>query len=397
MAIDTTLPVFSFMPDWSDVLNERLEFQTDAIPVWSGKVQTRATRITPRRSIEFLCSEQAQAAQWQANMAWKAAPGRLYLPLWTEGETLQADMASGSAAIGGDVSLLDFNAGDVVMLRGESPRQFELVELDAIASDHFTLANPTVANWPAGTAVLPVRRARMDANFTTSSFTRGMHYGRQRFIIDQANPYPAALPATTYRAFPVITTRPSFGQDPELALERNLERVDDDVGLIAVHDPIGIPLYRQEHNWNLFGRDQLASFRRMVYGLHGARNSVWMPTWRDDLTMVTAMASGSVNLVVAWCGYVDLVALAINRRDLRIELTDGTVLYRRVASAAAIDDDKELLVLDASLGVAVTVDQVAQISYMGLCRSDSDIFEFAWWTGDYAEVTTAWRARKHDI
>jgi hypothetical protein len=109
---------------------------------------------------------------------------------------------------------------------------------------------------------------------------------------------------------------------------------------------------------------------------------------------MTATATG---LVVQWCGYVDLVAIGTNRRDLRIELTDGTVLYRRVTSAAAVDADKELLVLDANLGRAVTAAQFAQVSFMGLCRSDSDIFEFAWWTGEYADVTTAWRARQHDV
>ena len=82
---------------------------------------------------------------------------------------------------------------------------------------------------------------------------------------------------------------------------------------------------------------------------------------------------------------------------MRIQLTSGAVLYRRVMASANNGNGTETLTLDAALGVAVTPAQVAQVSFMGLCRSDSDQFEIGWWRSDYADVTTAWRARQHDV
>ena len=102
-------------------------------------------------------------------------------------------------------------------------------------------------------------------------------------------------------------------------------------------------------------------------------------------------------MVVGWTGYATRTPQATNRRDLRIQLASGAVLYRRINASVDNGNGTETLTLDASLGVAVTPDQVAQVSFMGLCRSDSDQFELGWWRGDYMDVTTAWRARQHDL
>lgn len=398
MAIDPTIQVFPFQPDGSDIVNERLEFFTDAIPSWSGEVQTRSVRLTPRRSFEFLSSELADAARWQTHLAWNVSAKPVYLPIWPGGAVLETTLGSGATEVPVDTAWRDFTDGGIALLRNpEDPRRLELLSIDTVEADHLVLTDATANGWPAGSLLLAIRRARLDQDFTTSSFNRGMQYGRQRFVIDEANPYPAIAPATTYRAYPVITDRPSFSADPVIALERQVETVDDSVSLVAVHDPVGIPLYRQEHDWTLDGLAAVSAFRSMAYAIRGARNSVWMPTWRDDLQVAAAMTSAGKNLDVRRCGYADLIAQAINRRDLRIELTDGTVLYRRITASSVLDDATERLVLDTAPGRAIAVDQVAQISFMALCRSDSDIFEFAWWKGTYADIKTAWRARKHDI
>lgn len=397
MAIDTTIPAFPFMPDWSAVVKESLQFKTDAIQAMDGSEQTRRDRMTPRRLFEFQVAEEKGTRQGLANLAYARTSDLLYLPLWTEGALLEASLPSGSDLVPVNVAMLDFAAGNVAMLRGQTPDQVELVEVLAIGDGYVQLAAPTAKPWGIGTDLLPVRLARFDTDFAVAAFNRSLTYGTIRLAVAEPNPYASEAPATIYRGFPVLDTRPSYAKDPETEFSGMAYTVDDDVSIPAKHDEVGIPLYRQAHDWNLDGRAQLVAFRKLVYALRGKQKSLWVPTWLDDLTLVATTASGSAALVVAWCGYTAHIAQAVNRRDLRIELADGTVLYRRINASVDNGNGTETLTMDSAPGVALTVANVAQVSFMGLCRSDSDNFELGWWTRDYADVSTAWRARQHDV
>lgn len=396
MALDLTIPAFPFAPDWTELVRERLEFRTDAIPAMDGSEQTRRTRMTPRRRFEFAIQATQGARQAMTNLAWARGARRVYLPLWTEGVRLGSDLGAASDVVPVATAGREFGDGQVAILIGATPAAHQLVEVTTVAPGYLQLASATDQDFPAGSYVHPVRRARFDAAFSTSSFSRDMTYGRQRFLIDEPNPFPAVAPATIYRGFPVLTARPSYARDPETSLDRMAYRVDDDIGLVNEHDEVGIPLYRQVHDWNLDGRAALNAWRSMVYALNGKRNSLWVPTFLDDLAVVGNMASGATAMPVAWSGYASQIAQATNRRDLRIELASGAVLYRRILASMDNGNGTETLTLDASLGVSVTPAQVAQVSFMGLCRSDSDQYEIGWWRWDYADVTTAWRATQHD-
>lgn len=397
MALDPTIPAFAFPPDWSELVRERLEFRTDGIPAMDGSEQTRQTRLTPRRRFEFAIAADGDDRRALAALAWARGARRVYLPLWTEGVQLDGALVAGSDTVPAAVAGLDFGEGGVAILLGPTARDHELVEVSAIEADHLELASTTTKSFPAGTWLHPVRRARLDAAFTSAAFNRSFTQGRQRFLVDEPNPFPAWVPGTTYRGFPVLTTRPSYARDPETSLDRHAFRVDDDLGLVNDHDEVGIPLYRQVQDWNLHGRDALNAWRAMVYGLNGKRNSLWVPTWLDDLRVVAPTYAGEIYVRVAWCGYTQHIAQAVNRRDVRLELASGAVYYRRIVESIDNGDGTERLKLDTTLPVHLFPEQVAQASFMGLCRSDSDQFELGWWRGDYADVTTAWRARQHDV
>jgi hypothetical protein len=249
----------------------------------------------------------------------------------------------------------------------------------------------------AGTMVYPARKAWPDDAFRHVPFTGAHATARIRFLVDEPSPWAEVAPATTYRGFPVLTTRPNTVRDPETRLDRRQDEHDVGVGARTVLDLAGAPLYRQQHDFALDGRTALADFRAMAYYLRGKARSLWVPTWLSDLEVVGGMTATSTVLPVAWSGYAGYVAGLVNRKDLRIELVDGSVHYRRIAAAAEVSADVEELTLDSALGVAIAPEDVLQVSFMGLCRSDSDYVEFDWWTGEYAEAAMAWRARQHDV
>ena len=58
--------------------------------------------------------------------------------------------------------------------------------------------------------------------------------------------------------------------------------------------------------------------------------------------------------------------------DIRIELTDGTAIHRRIAAAVELDAAREQLALDAELPSPIPPGSVRRIHYMALMRAASD-------------------------
>lgn len=397
MALDPLLPVFAYQPDWSQGVSERLAFRTEALPARTREEQTRATLVSPKRSLEFALGLQGTERQLFNGQLWSTRKGEWYLPIWTDGLPLPAALAIDDIVLTLDTTGRDFTDGGALVFRGEAASDVEIVEIFAIVGTTVTLVDGVTHAWPAGTVVFPARRARLDESFSGAAFTGSVMLGRMRFVFTEPSDWPALAPAVTYRGFPVLTTRPHTGRDPETDSTLVTDELDDGIGPPAVFDWVGMPLQRQTHDWWLPSRAAIAEFRGLVYALQGKRNSIWVPTWLDDLTIVASLGSSATALRVAFSGYTANLFGETNRRDLRIELKSGAVHYRRVDASSVISASIEELTLSSALGVAIAVSDVLQISFLSLCRSDSDLFQLEWWTGEFAEVGTAWRGRKHDL
>lgn len=396
MAIDLTLRPFFIPPNWREQLLERLQFRTDAIVSEDYTTQTRATRLTPRRSFEYSMGADKLLRQRFANTAYLRGAGLWYLPTWVDGVTLLAAAAAASDTILAAADGRPFLVGGPAFIQSPDLSTFELVELAQVNAGNMVLAGALASAFPAGSMVYPCLRARLDLQFSSSAFTSSASYGRLKFNIAEPNPFaPYAWP-TLYRTFPVLLDRPETTRDPESVVQWMLDGLDDEIGIPTFRDPVGVPLYRQAHDWKLRTRAELDRFRGMTYALEGKQRSIWVPTWADDLTLHANLNAGQTGMQVKRCGAAALLG-KVNRRDLRIETTLG-VYYRRIANA--VDPGAgafETLTLDAALPTALTTANVVQISYMALCRSESDNFEFNYFTGEAAEVATAWRARQNDV
>ena len=396
MALEA-LPVFAFRPDWSAPIGERLAWRTDPLTARNAAQQTRQLSAqSPRRELSFALSVEAGDRQWFDTLAYAHGRGKWWLPVWTDGMALPAALAAGSSTISLDPAFRDFSAGGAVVLLGGAARDAELVEVAAIAGG-ITLAAATLASWPAGTLVLPARKARLSERIEQAAFTDAFAYSQLAWRITEACTWAADDGAASYRSFPVLTLRPNTSRDLSFAFDSGAEQYDAGAGPVEVFDWPGIPLPSQAHDWALSGRAAISAFRSLAYALQGKAKSIWVPTWLSDLTMVSSLGSSSTALQVAWRGYTAHLVDQPSRRDIRIELRSGAVHYRRITGASEISSSIEQLTLSSSLGVAIAPADVLQISFMALCRCEADTFNLEWWTGEHVDVTTAWRGRKHDL
>ena len=364
--------IWPITPDWADGLTEKLSWATDVMQASATAVsQHRSYRIAPRRSFEFPLVAGGQERR-VADMLLAGHSGEWLLPIWPDVTWLSAPLAADSAVIPCDTTGLDFVAGGRALLY-RSVNRWELVTVSSVEAGQIALSAPTAAAYGPGDRLYPVRRARVQDGAEEALSSSDV--GKRTITFDVVEPcdWPVLADTTTYRTHPVLDVRPDESDDLTHSVGRLLQSVDYGSAPPVVHDLPGIALRAQQTAWKLWGRPERTWFRSLLYTLAGRRVPMWLPSFADDLLPNAAIAGTA--LPVEWAGYTLFGLGKPTRRDLRIELTDGTVLYRR-ATGAAQTVNGETLVLDSALsGTSIMPEHVRQISIMALSVLASDDVE----------------------
>ncbi|WP_287916087.1 hypothetical protein [Comamonas sp.] len=387
---------WGFVPDWSNPVTEKLSWLTDILANSRGTEQRRSLRVAPRKSWSAsFVAEGAERALF--DLAMSGWGRRVWaLPVWVDMQTLAVDLPVGSLFIACDTKGRDFRLGGLAILRGETAFDTEAVEIIGLDNAGLTIKRVTQAHWPAGTRLYPLRSARLVEMPETTRLTDRLLRAEASFELTEAADWPASLPATLYRGMPVFEARPDESKDLTHSYERLVLTLDNTTAMPAVTDTAGKNFALQQHRWMLAGREEHSAWRSLLYGLRGRAQAVWVPTHAEDL-VPAELASGAV-LKVQRVGYARFGLGQQGRRDIRIELHSGAVIYRRITAAVESGPTEELA-LDSSLPGVIAPEQIARISYMALCRLASDDIELEHLTDADGIARTAvnWRGVRDDL
>lgn len=391
---------WTWPPNWDTGITERLSWLTSVATSPTGAEQRRACRLSPRATFEFsalaLASDRATL-----DMALYDAAGRNWaLPIWHDVERLPAPLPAGATAIPSALDR-DYHPGGFAMILGGGALDYEVVQIAALGASSLVLARPTLASWPTGSRLYPVRIARFDG-------AQGPQAARQhdalwavqvRFALAESYDATPLPPATSYRGAPVIEAVPDEARDLGYDVDRILQTIDNQVGIVRQIDTAGFAFPRQAYAITCANRADAVALRGLLYALRGRQVAVWVPTFAQDLTLAATLAHDSVFLAVARCGYTRFVGQRAGRRDLRIDVVGHSPIYRRIVASAEVDAATELLTLDAALGIDVSPAQVRRISFMALCRMDSDDVEIDHVTDadGITQCTLTFRALRDDL
>lgn len=392
-------PVWPFPANWSEEVRETLEWLTDVIQSPTGAEQRRALRKYPRRMIEFNSVFRGPARALFDNLMMQHGGRDWYLPLWIE-----AHVTSAIAIAGGDLipctSAIDgeFFVGDVIFINAGDPFKFELAEIEAIASNGIQTVGALASSWPPGTMIYPMRKARF-TDQPAPTRNSDNHQGVQvRFMVSQNN-NQIADPETdllieTYRGNAVLSTPPNERESLEYAYDRMLEETDNQTGMPYRRDTANLAFTTQGHKWVLKGRDQNKAFRAMVYYLKGRAIPIWIPTFFQDIEPVENTPAGETYIYFKNIGFSASGGMTAARRDICIEMIDGTRLFRRILSSTVLPNGNEAIGLDAVFPTGLNIASVLRISFMALFRLDQDQIEIVHHTDNagISEVSTTFRS-----
>ena len=372
------LQAWTLPPNWSEPLTETLAWLTDVQIAVAGTVTRAPLREAPRRSWEFsiLADRRERRHIEHALFDWTA---RVWaLPVFVDTLWLRAPVVAGATTIAVDSGGLDFAVGSLAML-WRDVEACELVEVAQIESARILLRAPTHHAWPVGTRLIPCRTARLTDAPELRRHTDRLMQAQLRFESTEPCDWPAALPATRYRGFPVLEHPGEESIDPVASVLRRVDLLDGEVGRTHADDLSGLAWTTQSHAWRLVGRVERAAHRSLLYGLQGRAEALWLPTWTDDLEVIEPIGENAVTLTVVACGISRSLRQQAGRRHLRIELVDGAVFYRAVEASTEIPladgEIGERLRIDAALGAMVTPERIRIACWMALVTLAGDTVE----------------------
>lgn len=379
---------WTFVPDWGDGIRERLTASTDILQSESAASQRRQLRLAPRR--EFTGTMYAEGRERQLlDLALFGWSDRVWsMPVWPDIQLLEIGIAADTDFIPCSTQHLDFRDGGLAMLRGEDAFTSETVEILDVLSNGLQLKRNTQLAWPAGSRLYPARAAQLLDEPSLSKLTDRLVEAEVQFLVVEPCDWPEWLPPTLYRGRPVWDRRPDDTDNLTHAAQRLRSTLDSGFAQPLISDTArrALQLLGQRHLD--LGREARAQVRSFIYGMRGRQQVVWVPTHMDDLTLVATVSSLATTLDIENIGYTRFSNGKPGRRDIRIELFDGSVFMRRLVGSTELDSHVERVGLDSALGVEVQPHQVARISWMNLMRFESDTQDIEHMTD--SEGVAAW-------
>lgn len=387
---------WTFRPNWSEPVVERLQWATDVLTSYDGTEQRIRLRQYPRRTFEFAFAvDGAQRRKMETALyGWGARAWAL--PVWHDGQALTSTALAGAQSLTIDTTNRDYRVGGLLMLLAEDGTS-EVHEIEGIAGSTVTIPGALAQTWPAGYGqVFPARLARLPESLAFSRFTYDMAYGRARFETTDASDWTPAVAATTYLGYPVMTEPPNWVEDVGVEFQRKLQTLDYG-GARRYLDESGVPSILQTHRWMMSTKAELAAYRAWLYARAGRLNAVWVPTWSDDIQVAATVGAQATAIDIEDMGYASQIDAGIHRRDIRVEMNDGTIYYRRISGGEKVGIGVERIAINTAFGITYQAGDFKKISFMSLCRLDSDGAEIAYFTGEAAEAANTMRAAGHAV
>lgn len=372
----TAYPVWMFPPNWGNYVNETLAWKTDIPNSEEGQEQRISRRLTPRRSFKatFLLTR-AERQRFEMAMAGRGSYVWL-IPLWHQVTKLDTQASAGTNTLSFDTRWREYVDGGNVILRGPNSATWEVGTIDAISASSLTLLGNLEATWKKGTMVYPARLARLQYSVSARKKTDTTSEVEIDFTLDASNPHASSgFTPPTYRGLGIVVDRPEDGEDLEFSYERNMLTLDNELSIPVSLDRSNRAFISAEYRWALIGRQAQENFRELLYSVRGSAGALWMPTFMSDFTLSSPASSGATTLAVENCGYTSMGVRGPGREDIRVELRDGTVFYRKILASVESSVAVETLTLDSGIPVGISPEQIVHISFMQPARLFSDTVE----------------------
>lgn len=185
-----------------------------------------------------------------------------------------------------------------------------------------------------------------------------------------------------------IALQPNRADVRIAALEQRVLRMTVPTNNQYVAPAAAVPAWRLNLSFVLQSRAEIAALRDWFDTVYGRWKALWVPTFRNDVTLAVSAAATDTAVTIVAMGYTDTYSAVEARRHLAFIQPDGTTTHRRVTAAVDNLDGTETLTLSSALGTAWAAG-AGLVSFLLYARLDDDVLRLTRHHGDAAEADLA--------
>ncbi len=384
---------WQFFPDWSDDVVENLEFLTTVHQSLTGAEQRIAKRLSPRRTFEFKISCEGAERQRFENALFAYGVRVWSMPIFPQQTHLSHSASFGDKKLYLSTEGFEFESGGrAILLEAEKK---EMVEIERVGVDFIEVKRSLGNAFSVAAKVFPLRAAVLTDMPQISRLSDSMATAQVRLQVYEHNNFSADIShLPVYRGHPVLEPTSEWSDNVTAQYQRLLKTLDNGTGLPHYVDTAQNAFQVTSHRFVLNGVEEQRKLRQLFYYLRGRQKAVWVASSTTDLIVVENIKGH--NISVHAVDYTNSLLGVAGRQDVRIELIDGSVFYRRIVSAVVINSDVEQLTFDGD-ALDVPITYVAKISFLTLSRLESDSVSWVHQTNSVATVAVSFRGLRDEL
>lgn len=382
--------LWPYPPNWSSSFDIEYAFKTDIITSRRGNQQRRALRRMPRKKIAF--SNIVKPSQLQAfrKMISRSHKATFIVPEYPRYTASTADISNSLTM---DVeSVPAWIAADVyVVLRHNGVMASRQVK--SVVGTTVTFWTLDGLDWPAGTKIHPGLVCELPENFAVKRVTSEVNTYRVTFeVVPGSEPVEDyGVPDDVFDGRELFLKRPNWASAQDSVLMQPSELVDYGYGVRSRTFPIPFPTYRITQAFVGRNFEEAESLRRFVGRMRGQQGEMYLAMKEDALSPSVDLDPDPAEAWLRTDGNEDYLAYKDNttRRAILVTLTDGTQLYRVVASIEFVSDglgNSTRFNLTEAWPYAITVAEIENVCWVPLWRLSSDVYTERWRTSSVMET-----------
>lgn len=352
---------------------ESLEWKTDILEAENGQEEALKVRDVPRQTFVLQAFAGKDETQSAFNLLYSGLSSQWAVPVWNEA-VFVGRVEEGINTI--DLQTIDRSfKEDGYAIIWQASTNFQLVSLAAVTSTQIVINESTEGFENA--VIVPIFAGRIKGE-PSRAFNGFDWVLSVAFRIEDV---------------PVVTSEepPQFSGDdlyfPEIGgllesdrAEGNFVNRDDlidfELGKVDSFNPWDHSKVGYPYRVILEGVDEERAFREWLYRRAGRYRRFWMPTWEQDVRLVSHTTN---TLTICEDSFMETASI---RRTVGIESSSGQWVARNIVSISEVVDGKITLTLDSNLQ-----QDVSRVSWLSLRRLNSDRVEIVHGTGGIAQVS----------
>lgn len=399
-------------PNWADGYEVSRAYRTDIFTSTDGEEQRRALRVTPRKSIEFgVLADREELRDFQTTMAvWQNRD--FTAPELTRYQRITEHAPAGDYFVTLDAIPDWLVVGGFVVLTKRKVAAPLIV--DSIIGNRVYFTAPLTVDWTAGSKFCHGVTGHVEADLEVDRLTNSVMTGYLRLNVEPVSEYypevfepplDGIYPGLTeapemveVMSVPVGSTKLHYHDGDELFLLRNNWAAGMSEGFNWPVNPVDYGTGVMQWDWDIDFTTRLASLTidcrtpdQIKYlesffdRMRGAQGNFWMPTWENDLPIVSSIVAESRSITVGATRTAQLLLGNPVYQSIALVTHTGDVFANTILSVDIVDG-KAVLGLRDPWPDDISTDEVAMVSWLLVWRLTSDEMIFSWPTDTIARA-----------